>query len=1002
MKFPSQIKFFLICLFCSLFFIDFSHGKVAGGQPLKPTSLEPFEVESDRKEEAADAPLFSSKEFGFTERKQYPGVVLLTIKDKPVGTAFFIAPDILATAFHVINDLKGPVKENLFFLDPVTHVPVAIREIVALDMESDLAILKTDYHSETFYPVGFSYERENISNREEVIIPGFPAGRFHLVKGRIAESKDFTISLNITGKDRRISSFSGNSGGPLLSKKGHLRGVLIAEIQFFGRLYIVSVQKLRDLLSEPKLSCITNLCIDEEKERVFSQAFKGDRNSQFAVGNRISNMLRPYWEKLEELAAWSFFRSEEEKKQVKRVSDMIFQIQRRGAYWYQKAALQNHSRAQFVLGKLYLQGQGVVQNFKEVVRWYREAALQDFSEAQFILGEMYLQGRGVKKDFREAFHWLHKAAQKNHSQAQFILGELYLQGLGMEKDLEKAAHWFRKAALQGHLEAQPALGRMYLYGEGVAQNLQEALHWFRKAALQGHVESQFHLGRMHLHEEEVVQDFQQALRWFREAALQGLTEAQLQLSWMYYHGKGVAKNFKEAIYWHRKVALQGHAKAQYNLGMVYYYGVDGKSDFKEAFRWFRESERNGYAQAQNYIKGVNKHYQQRMEILREKISQEFSIADEEKRELYIQALQGDRNSQFSLGVMEYKKAEGYTEELRNLLIWSSFKGEEEKKQIGEISAVISEKYKRAAHWYREAALQGVAEAQNNLGWMYYQGEGVTKDFEQALRWYREAALQDDAKASNNLGGMYSLGEGVEKDFEQALRWYREAALQGVAEAQNNLGWMYYQVEGVTKDFEQAIRWYREAALQGLAEAQNNLGWMYYQVEGVTKDFEQAIHWYREAALQGLADAQFNLGLMYYRGEGVEKDFEQAIRWYREAALQDDAKAQLQLGVMYARGEGVKKNFKESFYWLHQSARQGNSEAQYNVGAMYYKDEGVQQNFRSAFYWLHEAAKQNRIEAQNAIEQKKKEFQQMEEYLIEGMASIDRIRKRVEKLSLEGL
>ncbi len=50
--------------------------------------------------------------------------------------------------------------------------------------------------------------------------------------------------------------------------------------------------------------------------------------------------------------------------------------------------------------------------------------------------------------------------------------------------------------------------------------------------------------------------------------------------------------------------------------------------------------------------------------------------------------------------------------------------------------------------------QGYASAQNNLGYMYDQGQGVPQDYEQAIDWYRKAAEQGYAEAQCNLGSMY--------------------------------------------------------------------------------------------------------------------------------------------------------------------------------------------------------------------------------------------------------
>jgi TPR repeat protein len=52
-------------------------------------------------------------------------------------------------------------------------------------------------------------------------------------------------------------------------------------------------------------------------------------------------------------------------------------------------------------------------------------------------------------------------------------------------------------------------------------------------------------------------------------------------------------------------------------------------------------------------------------------------------------------------------------------------------------------------WYRKAAEQGHAGAQNNLGVMYENGLGVTQDHSQALSLYKKGSELGDANAKEN-------------------------------------------------------------------------------------------------------------------------------------------------------------------------------------------------------------------------------------------------------------
>ena len=192
-------------------------------------------------------------------------------------------------------------------------------------------------------------------------------------------------------------------------------------------------------------------------------------------------------------------------------------------------------------------------------------------------------------------------------------------------------------------------------------------------------------------------------------------------------------------------------------------------------------------------------------------------------------------------------------------------------------------YNSAVQYYHWAALMGYDIAQNDLGFCYEKGLGVTQDYYEAAKWYRKAAEQGNAYAQNNLGVCYAKGRGVTQDYTEAVKWYRKAAEQGNRQAQHNLGYCYYNGRGVTQDYYEAVKWYRKAAEQGHAGAQNNLGYCYENGRGVTKSITEAVKWYRKAAEQGESQAQHNLGVCYENGRGVTKSITEAVKWYRKAA-----------------------------------------------------------------------------------------------------------------------
>lgn len=209
------------------------------------------------------------------------------------------------------------------------------------------------------------------------------------------------------------------------------------------------------------------------------------------------------------------------------------------------------------------------------------------------------------------------------------------------------------------------------------------------------------------------------------------------------------------------------------------------------------------------------------------------------------------------------------------------------------AAYLARDYAEALRILLPLASQGDPKAQVILGIMYDYGQGVPKDSAKALEWYKEAALGGIAVAQQALGGKYFLGQ----DYQEAARWWRLAAANGLAESQYNLGVLYAKGLGVQKDYNEAALWYRKAAEQGQAQAQYSLANLYARGLGVEANYSEAAQWYRKAAEQGLPQAQYNLGVLLENGRGIESDPQEAIQWYRLAAGWGLAQAHQKLAIL---------------------------------------------------------------------------------------------------------
>lgn len=98
---------------------------------------------------------------------------------------------------------------------------------------------------------------------------------------------------------------------------------------------------------------------------------------------------------------------------------------------YKKAAEKGDAEAQFKIGVMYDNGDGVPQDFKQAMVWYKKAAVQGNVNAQYNIGVLYNLGQGVSKNYIETMSWYRRAAEQGDTRAQFNVGLLYKNGHGV-------------------------------------------------------------------------------------------------------------------------------------------------------------------------------------------------------------------------------------------------------------------------------------------------------------------------------------------------------------------------------------------------------------------------------------------------------------------------------------------------------------------------------------------------------------------------------------------
>ena len=112
-----------------------------------------------------------------------------------------------------------------------------------------------------------------------------------------------------------------------------------------------------------------------------------------------------------------------------------------------KMASQGDAEAQWRLGALYRDGDGVRQSDAEAVEWFQRAAEQKYVPALSALGSQYWAGRGVRQDYNKAYFWYDLALAQGGENAESQLQDLASE---LTSDEVANAHQQAKAWLQAH------------------------------------------------------------------------------------------------------------------------------------------------------------------------------------------------------------------------------------------------------------------------------------------------------------------------------------------------------------------------------------------------------------------------------------------------------------------------------------------------------------------------------------------------------------------------
>ncbi|KAF8928514.1 hypothetical protein BGZ47_001572 [Haplosporangium gracile] len=229
-------------------------------------------------------------------------------------------------------------------------------------------------------------------------------------------------------------------------------------------------------------------------------------------------------------------------------------------------------------------------------------------EARVAFGDMYMDGEGVQQDYQALMKWYLQAANQGYAIGQRRVDYLYNYGLGVTQGCSKALTWNLKAADQGNAVTQYNVGIIYRYDRGGYRDYTKTMGWFLKAVGQGNVVHTTSLATFVITVKVCPRDYSQAFNWYNKAADQGDAVGQLRVGYLYDLGLEIIKNYSKAMEWSIarlptkeiqslkiisnfstatwffKAANQGYAIVQCGVGHLFEHGYGVPQNFTQTLK----------------------------------------------------------------------------------------------------------------------------------------------------------------------------------------------------------------------------------------------------------------------------------------------------------------------------------------------------------------------------------------------------------------------------------
>ena len=500
-----------------------------------------------------------------------------------------------------------------------------------------------------------------------------------------------------------------------------------------------------------------------------------------------------------------------------------------------KASANYNKLVHSLLADSFFYGKGTVQDYEQAKEHYEFALkYQEEEHALWMLGKIYLHGYGITQDYSKALGYFLRADAINESNSRFELGHLYEYGKGVEKNIDKALEYYRLSAKEGDADAQYKIDLLtgtisesqrnsnfeialdYTYGYTKIVDYQEAIKYYQMAADEGSIVSEYNIGFL-LESAMSTKQHKKANQYFIKSAEAGNVYAQTVMATKYLLGSGVKVDKKKSAYWEAKAANQGNLNSIKETANNHYVGQGVDKNYKTALQWYQKAAELGdtesiydLAKMHDAGEGVDKNQDKAIELYTKAAEAGYDAAQNKLANIYFRGING-----------------------------------------------VNKDYSESFKWAKKASEQGLADAQNKMGIFYSSGKNVVEiNMETAFDWFLKSADQGSVKAYINLGVFYEAGTGVKVNNDKAFKWYKKAAELGDKGGEYHVGRYYDYGISVQKNINKAVKWYKKSATQDYIKAQTALGSVYYYGDkeaGFPINYKKAASWYYKAALNDIRD-----------------------------------------------------------------------------------------------------------------------------------------------------